>query len=240
MPCVSVRHIRAGKASYKAYKSSKKTAKKASKSRAKPQYISGACMQSSAPARHAHTHATKIVETSIKIPHDPKYLHQTAFYANETLRSKSKKTSPKPKTTPHVKPDQPLEGFEPYLARDPAEVIRAFHASKRLTRADLINAESCLGSILFGPVPAGHRREFFHDRENVWIWHEGWYDQNAHHRQQTIRYEVRASGVYKKISAGNYRKLEGIELENFRQATHAYLKIIKTYLYNHPHSAVQS
>lgn len=48
----------------------------------------------------------------------------------------------------------------------------------------------------------------------------------------TVRYEVRSSGVYKKISTGKYFKLEGDELENFRKATHVYLYMIKRYLYN--------
>ncbi len=100
------------------------------------------------------------------------------------------------------------------------------------TRADLINAESRLGSRIFGPVPAGHHREFFHDRQNIWIWHEDWSDQTGHARQLTIRYEVRPSGVFKKIAAGKYFKLEGAELENFRHATRAYLRIIKQHLYH--------
>lgn len=100
-----------------------------------------------------------------------------------------------------------------------------------MTRGDLINAESRLGSTIFGPIPAGHRREFFHDQENIWIWFESWRDETDHPRQLTVRYEVRPSGVYKKISAGSYFKLTGDELENFRRATHAYLHIIKKYLY---------
>ena len=109
--------------------------------------------------------------------------------------------------------------------------ITARQLRRRPSRAELINAESKLGSTIFGPVPAGHRREFFHDRENVWIWHEDWTDQDQHTRQLTVRYEVRPSGVYKKISAGKYIQLKGAELENFRQATKVYLHIIKQKLY---------
>ena len=98
----------------------------------------------------------------------------------------------------------------------------------------MINAESRLGSLLFGPIPSGHRREFFHDQKNIWIWHEDWVDANLQERQMTVRYEVRPAGVYKKIAAGKYFRLEGDELENFRKATHAYLYVIKKYLYNRP------
>lgn len=111
--------------------------------------------------------------------------------------------------------------------------ITARQMRRRPSRAELINAESKLGSTIFGPVPAGHRREFFHDRENVWIWHEDWLDHEHHARQLTVRYEVRPSGVYKKISAGKYVQLKGAELENFRQATKVYLHIIKQKLYAH-------
>ena len=101
------------------------------------------------------------------------------------------------------------------------------------TRAELINAESRLGSTIFGPVPDGHRREFFHDQENVWIWHEDWRDYHNNEYAMTVRYEVRPNGVYKKLSAGHYVQLVGQELENFRQATHVYLYLIKQKLYRY-------
>lgn len=113
----------------------------------------------------------------------------------------------------------------------PAYTPKPLRRTAFMTRGDLINAESRLGSTIFGPVPAGHRREFFHDQENIWIWFESWHDETDHPRQLTVRYEVRPSGVYKKISAGAYFKLAGDELENFRRATHAYLHIVKKYLY---------
>lgn len=103
--------------------------------------------------------------------------------------------------------------------------------STRPSRDELINAESRLGSQIFGPIPAGHRREFFHYRRGIWIWHEDWTDAKRKDHDLTVRYEVRPSGIYKKIAAGKYFKLEGAELENFRQATHAYLMMIKSYLY---------
>ena len=121
------------------------------------------------------------------------------------------------------------------LARREQKTAR--RSAKHPTRADLINAESRLCSKLFGTIPAGHRREFFHDRDNIWIWHEGWTDESHRTRQLTVRYEVRPNGVFKKLSAGKYLKLEGAELENFRRATHAYLKVIKQELY--PHARTQ-
>ena len=101
----------------------------------------------------------------------------------------------------------------------------------RLTLDDLINAESQIGRTLFGPIPPGCQREFFEHRHNVWIWHESYPDANGVRQGTTIRYEVRPTGVYKKPSNGGYRKLEGVELDNFRKAAKEYLNLVKTKLY---------
>lgn len=103
------------------------------------------------------------------------------------------------------------------------------HAGK-LTLNDLINAESAIGATIFGPIPEGHRREFFHHTNNVWIWHESWQD-NGVERETTIRYEVRPDGVYKRPLGSSYIKLHGAELENFRTAVKTYLTLIKQRLY---------
>lgn len=86
----------------------------------------------------------------------------------------------------------------------------------------LINAESALGRGLFGEVAPGHQREFFCLQKNVWLWYED---------GQTIRYEVREDGVYKKVDNGSYRKIDGTELANFRNATKAYLELVKANIY---------
>jgi hypothetical protein len=101
----------------------------------------------------------------------------------------------------------------------------------RLTKADLINAESELGREIFGSIPAGHRREFFHHDKNIWIFHESW-PNGPETREMTVRYEVRMTGVFKKPLGGKYKQLEGVELENFVSATKKYLELIKTYIYD--------
>ena len=69
---------------------------------------------------------------------------------------------------------------------------------------NLINADFCL-------------------KKNVWIWYED---------GVTIRYEVRKNGVYKKVGEEEYyKKIEGAELTNFKNATKAYLKLIKQSIY---------
>jgi len=98
------------------------------------------------------------------------------------------------------------------------------------TLDDQINAESELGRTIFGPVPAGHQREFFEHKKNLWIWHESWTN-HGQFTTITIRYEVRENGVFKIINNGFSVKLEGAELENFRRATKKYLELIKSNLY---------
>lgn len=102
----------------------------------------------------------------------------------------------------------------------------------KLSYDDLINAESELGRTLFGPIPEGHRREFFEYKKNIWIWHESWLDATGLARDVTIRYEVKPDGVFKRVSGGKYEKIEGGELENFRRAAKSYLALVKTKLYS--------
>ena len=102
----------------------------------------------------------------------------------------------------------------------------------RLTYDDLINAESEIGRTIFGPVPLGHQREFFESKKNVWIWHENWINQIGVNEGLTIRYEVRPEGVFKKVNSGVYQKIEGAELDNFRNAAKTYLNLVKNKLYS--------
>ena len=103
--------------------------------------------------------------------------------------------------------------------------------SNRLYYNDLVNLESRWGGMLFGPVPEGHRREFFKDRDNVWIWYEGWTEQSGDMKEMVIRYEVRPSGVFKRAQGQKYKKLSGDELDNFRTAAKNYLQLMKTKIY---------
>ena len=96
---------------------------------------------------------------------------------------------------------------------------------------ELINAEAELGRTIFGPIPEGHQREFFEHKKNVWIWYESWLNQKGNPESITVRYEVKPEGVYKIYPGGQYTRLKGDELENFRRAAHMYLDLIKTKLY---------
>ncbi len=101
----------------------------------------------------------------------------------------------------------------------------------KITEADLINAEAEIGRDVFGPAPAGRNRQFFCHKKNVWLWHESW-TELGEAKTQTVRYEVRPSGVFKRdLSQSSYIQIKGAELENFRLATHQYLKLVKEKLY---------
>lgn len=119
------------------------------------------------------------------------------------------------------------------LLEEPLAILRGTETrySNRLSYSDLVNAESELGRTLFGPIPMGHQREFFMAKSNVWIWHESYLNHQGSMEEMTIRYEVRPTGVYKKIVGKNYEKIEGAELDNFRKATRSYLELVKTKLY---------
>ena len=96
---------------------------------------------------------------------------------------------------------------------------------RKAVERDLINAESALGRTLFGEVKAGHTREFFCLKKNVWLWYED---------GLMIRYEVRENGIYKQIGSNTtYIKVAGEELQNFRNATKAYLNLVKSHIYSH-------
>jgi hypothetical protein len=101
---------------------------------------------------------------------------------------------------------------------------------QKTTINDLLNAESALGRTLFGPIPEGHRREFFHHEKNIWIWHESW-QESGKTLELTVRYEVRPHGVFKRPLNGLYQEVKGEELKNFHKAAKSYLTLLKTHIY---------
>ena len=85
----------------------------------------------------------------------------------------------------------------------------------------LIRDEAKIGGRLFGPVPAGRRREFFCLDEHTWVWHEEW-QHNGQRQVVTTHYSVRPNGVLKTQDGRTYQPLSRSEARNLYRATELY------------------
>lgn len=86
--------------------------------------------------------------------------------------------------------------------------------SRRKLRRELINRESAIGRNLFGPIPAGHRRDFYCLDKHTIIWNEAWRDaKNREHKIRT-RYEIYP---HKIVKAQDGQAPHFISLEEARQ-----------------------
>lgn len=103
---------------------------------------------------------------------------------------------------------------------------------KKLTNRDLIRMESQVGAQLFGPVPKGHRREFFCLDEHTWIWYEEWNDAQNKPQSITTRYEVHPNGILKVQDGQPYQVVEGEELHNLARATRLYREQVMRGIYH--------
>lgn len=101
-----------------------------------------------------------------------------------------------------------------------------------LTYKDMIQSEAKIGGKLFGPIPTGHRREFFCLDERTWVWHEEWLDNSGHSQSKTTRYEVLDDQILK-VQNGEYYKIKRDEILNFYEAVKLYNQRIRTELYAH-------
>lgn len=95
----------------------------------------------------------------------------------------------------------------------------------------LIRREARLGGELFGPVPAGVRREFFCLDKRTWIWHEEWIDEAGRRQVRTTRYDVRPNGILKAQDGQSYHRLTRREAEHLRDAARLYNQRVRSELY---------
>jgi len=102
---------------------------------------------------------------------------------------------------------------------------------KKLSRRQLIELEAEIGGTLFGPIPAGHHREFFCLDENTWVWHEEWYDENNQRQVTSTRYEVHSNGVLKAQDGKIYKFIDGDELQNLAVAIRLYYEAVARDIY---------
>ncbi|MEO8104989.1 MAG: hypothetical protein ABI602_01495 [Candidatus Saccharibacteria bacterium] len=102
---------------------------------------------------------------------------------------------------------------------------------------ELIRKEAKIGGQLFGPVPAGHRREFFCLDQYTWIWHEEWTDDRRQHRVVTTRYDVRPNAVLKAQDNQPYQPVPLAEAINLYQAVELYEKRVGELYRTQPQAA---
>jgi hypothetical protein len=102
-------------------------------------------------------------------------------------------------------------------------IIRGSEDQRRAnTRRGILHHLAKVGGNVFGPVPAGVRREFFCLDEHTWVWHEEWTDNTGKHHAVTTRYDVRPSGIVKSQGSNQYQRLTPEEERNFRGAARLY------------------
>ncbi|MEO6761520.1 MAG: hypothetical protein ABI220_04060 [Candidatus Saccharimonadales bacterium] len=82
------------------------------------------------------------------------------------------------------------------------------------------------GGEVFGPIPAGRRREFFCLDEHTWVWHEEWTDENSIRRAVTTRYDVRPNGILKAQDGQPYQPLSGDETRRLLGAARQYRQLV--------------
>jgi hypothetical protein len=104
----------------------------------------------------------------------------------------------------------------------PKIAVRSQEQRRATIYRDLIRQEAVRGGQIFGPIPAGHRREFFCLDERTWVWHEEWTDQAGKHHAVTTRYDIRPQGVLKSQGNASYQLVIGDELDNLQRAAHLF------------------
>ena len=124
---------------------------------------------------------------------------------------------------------------QPDSASWAAKVFQSASKQKRLTDSkmrELIRKESEIGAQLFGEIPPGHHREFFCMDSRTWVWHEEWSETlSGEKKYQTVRYEVRDSGVLKSVNGQDYAWVGEDEARNLAHAAVLYHQYVSEKIY---------
>jgi len=97
---------------------------------------------------------------------------------------------------------------------------------------DLIRLEAKIGGSLFGPVPKGHRRDFFCLDEHTWIWYESTTNPETKETSAlTTRYEIRGDQIIKIQDGQPRRYTSPEETRNLVIAMKQYYEIIHERIY---------
>lgn len=105
------------------------------------------------------------------------------------------------------------------------------HERRQQITQDVIRLEASVTKDIFGPIPAGVKRDFFCLDRSTWIWYEEWIDENGQTHQLTTRYIIRPNEVLKSQNGGAYYRLSREEFKNFKHAAEKYYSTIKAELY---------
>ncbi len=100
----------------------------------------------------------------------------------------------------------------------------------------LIRREAQIGGEIFGPLPEGHRREFFCLDKHTWVWHEEWTDKDGQQQIKTTRYDVRPTQIVKSQN-GIYSKINESEARRLQTAVKIYKQRVKAEIYKDVASA---
>jgi hypothetical protein len=95
---------------------------------------------------------------------------------------------------------------------------------------NLIRHEAKIGGQLFGPVPAGGKREFFCLDKYTWVWHEEWVE-DGQPKVRNIRYDFRPEGVLKSQN-GHFQPITREEARHLHDAIKLYGEKIDQELYS--------
>lgn len=104
----------------------------------------------------------------------------------------------------------------------PQMLPQSYEQRRASIRRTLLRHEAKVGGTLFGPVPKGHRREFFCLDRYTWVWHEEWVDANGQRQIVTTNYLIRPEGIMKSQNGRTYQSVKGQELRNFYNAAKLY------------------
>jgi len=97
---------------------------------------------------------------------------------------------------------------------------------------DLLRRESMIGKEIFGPVPAGASREFFHLDKHTWVWVETWKDKASNTmKTRNSKYIVKPTEVIKSVNGGSYERVSLEEAKRLEQAVHIYVKRVHKEVY---------
>lgn len=111
------------------------------------------------------------------------------------------------------------------------KVPKKLRPFKKLTERELIQLESAIGRELFGPIPKGHRREFFNLDEKTWIWYDEFTDEAGNKHSSTTRYEIQEKGILKAQDGAQYSYVEGEEFKNLVLAIQMYYEQVMRGIY---------